>query len=162
MLLEDVYGLEDVQFRDAGRSGVVVRQLREFSLVFSPQPNVGALASVFARTKSFNRVHMSLISTHSCEPEGVSHSLSYRVQPCIQCLSKVCIPKGSIGSSALCMSADDHLLDLQMCDSVLDNAGAIGVVAMDCVGDVPMDKNFTWLAMADGRLWYSGVGAPYP
>jgi len=60
------------------------------------------------------------------------------------------------------VTADDDLLDLQICHRVLDDARGVDVAGLDDVGDVAMDEELAGLAVADGRFRDSAVGASDP
>jgi hypothetical protein len=78
--------------------------------------------------------------------------LSDGMQPCIQRLPKVCVAQGCNGASALGMSADDHLLHLEMRDRTLDHTCRNDVVVVHCIRDVAVHEDVARLAVADGRL----------
>jgi hypothetical protein len=60
------------------------------------------------------------------------------------------------------MPAHNHLLDLEMRDSIFDHARRIEVVRMHRVCDVAMHKNIARLAEADSGFGHAAVGTAYP
>jgi hypothetical protein len=55
-----------------------------------------------------------------------------------------------------------HLLDLDMCDRILNDTCDAEIVCVDCICDVPMHEDLACFAVAEGRLRDSRVGAAYP
>lgn len=84
------------------------------------------------------------------------------MQPCVQRRPQVRITQRRIGTAAFRVAAYDHLLDLQMRDSVLDNRGCTDVVGVHAVGDIAVYEQIPRLTVAYCRLRYSAVGAANP
>lgn len=84
------------------------------------------------------------------------------MQPSVQRRSQVGIAERSVCAAALCVPADDHLLDLEVSNGVLDDGRGVDVIGVHAVGDVAVYKDVARPAVADGRLWNAAVGAAYP
>lgn len=50
------------------------------------------------------------------------------------------------------MPADHHLLNLDICDGVLNDAGDAEIVCVHSICDVTVDEDFACFAVAEGRF----------
>lgn len=88
--------------------------------------------------------------------------LSHGVQPGVQRRAQVSIAQARRRSAALCMSAHDHLLHLQMRHGILDHARRADVVRVHAVGNVAVHEDVADAPSTDGRLGNAAVCAAYP
>jgi hypothetical protein len=60
------------------------------------------------------------------------------------------------------MAADYDLFHLQICSRIFDDARGVEVVGVETIGDVAVDEDISWLAVADGGFGDSTIGAANP
>lgn len=84
------------------------------------------------------------------------------MKPGVERLPQIGIGQGGVGTSTLCVSTDDNLLDLQVRDGIFDDGRRADVVGGHTVGDVAVHEDLTGLAVADGGFWNATIGAADP
>ena len=60
------------------------------------------------------------------------------------------------------MAADYDLFHFQMCSRIFDDAGGVEVVGMETIGNVAVDKDVSWFAVADCGFGDSTISTANP
>ena len=84
------------------------------------------------------------------------------MQPPVQRLAQIDTSEASHCAPAFCVPTDDHLVDFEMRDSILDHTRGVVIVRVYGVRDIAMHEDVAGLAVAYSGLQDATVGAAYP
>ena len=60
------------------------------------------------------------------------------------------------------MATDYDLFHFKICSRIFDDAGGVEVVGVETIGDVAVDEDVSWFAVADCGFGDSTIGATNP